>query len=61
MKKIIINGVSAHFKMTLTTALAQAESLQDTTDFIKDVRNLEKCKVLSFPVERKREAKWSPK
>jgi hypothetical protein len=47
--------------MTLTTALAQAETLQDITDFIKEVRNLEKCKVLSFLIERKREAKWPPK
>jgi hypothetical protein len=61
MKKIIINGAPAHLKMTLTTALAQAETLQDITDFIKEVRNLEKCKVLSFPVEKKREAKWPPK
>jgi hypothetical protein len=61
MKKIIINGAPAHLKMTLTTALAQAETLQDITDFIKEVRNLEKCKVLSFQVERKREAKWPPK
>jgi hypothetical protein len=61
MKKIIINGAPAHFKMTLTTALVQAETLQDITDFIKEVRNLEKCKVPSFPVERKREAKWLPK
>jgi hypothetical protein len=42
MKKIIINGAPAHFKMTLSTALAQAETLQDITDFIKEVRNLEK-------------------
>jgi hypothetical protein len=47
--------------MTLTTALTQAETLQDITDFIKEVRNLEKCKVLSFLVERKREANWLPK
>jgi hypothetical protein len=47
--------------MTLTTALVQAETLQDITDFIKEVRNLEKYKVLSFPVEKKREAKWPPK
>jgi hypothetical protein len=58
MKK---NGAPAHLKMTLTTALAQAETLQDITDFIKEVRNLEKCKVLSFLVERKREAMWPPK
>jgi hypothetical protein len=61
MKKIIINGAPAHLKMTLTTALALAETLQDITDFIKEVRNLEKCKVLSFPLEKKREAKWPPK
>jgi hypothetical protein len=61
MKKIIINGAPAHFKMTLTTALAQAETLQYITDFIKEVRNLEKFKVLSFLVEKKREAKWPPK
>jgi hypothetical protein len=48
------------FKMTLTTVLAQAETFQDIIDFIKEVRNLEKCKV-SFPVEKKREAKWPPK
>jgi hypothetical protein len=42
MKKIIINGAPAHLKMTLTTALAQAETLQDITDFIKEVRNLGK-------------------
>jgi hypothetical protein len=53
MKKIIINGAPAHFKMTLTTALVQAETLQDITDFIKEVRNLEKCKVLSLPVEKR--------
>jgi hypothetical protein len=61
MKKIIINGAPAHLKMTLTTALAQAETLHDITDFIKKVRNLERCKVLSFLVEKKREAKWPPK
>jgi hypothetical protein len=61
MKKIIINGAPAHLKMTLTTTLAEAEALQDITDLIKEVRNLEKCKVLSFPVEREREAKWPPK
>jgi hypothetical protein len=61
MKKIIINGAPAHLKMTLTTALVQAETLQYITDFIKEVRNLEKCKVLPFPVERKREAKWPRK
>jgi hypothetical protein len=47
--------------MTLKTAFVQAETLQDITDFIKEVRNLEKCKVLSFLVENKREAKWLPK
>jgi hypothetical protein len=44
--------------MTLTTALAQTETLPDIIDFIKEVINLEKCKVLSFLVEKKREAKW---
>jgi hypothetical protein len=53
MKKIIINGAPAYFKMTLTTALAQAETLPDITDFIQKVRNLDKCKVLSFPVEKR--------
>jgi hypothetical protein len=61
MKKIIINGAPAHLTMTLKTAFVQAETLQDITDFIKEVRNLEKCKVLSFLVENKREAKWLPK
>jgi hypothetical protein len=54
MKKKIINGAPAHLKMTLTIALVQAETLQDITDFIKEVRNLEKCKVLSLPVEKRR-------
>jgi hypothetical protein len=37
MKKIIINGASAHSKMTLTTTLPQAETLEDITDFIKEI------------------------
>jgi hypothetical protein len=61
MKKIIINGAPAHLKITLTTVLLQAETFQDITDFIKEVRSLEKCKVLSFLVEKKREAKWPAK
>jgi hypothetical protein len=31
MKKIITNGALAHLKMTLPTALVQAETLQDIT------------------------------
>jgi hypothetical protein len=54
MKKIIINGAPAHLKMTLTTALVQAETLQDITDFIKKVRNLEKMQGTVLPSRKEK-------
>jgi hypothetical protein len=47
MKRIIINGTPAHMKLSLTTSLAHAQTLQDVVDFLKEVRNLETSKVVS--------------
>jgi hypothetical protein len=48
MKNIIINGAPAHMRLSLTTSLAHAQTLQDVVDFLKEVRNLETSKVVSL-------------
>jgi hypothetical protein len=47
MKKIIINGAPAYLRLSLTTFLAHAQTLQDIVDFLKEVRNLETSNVVS--------------
>jgi hypothetical protein len=53
MKKIIINGAPAHMRLSLTTSLVHAQTLQDIVDFLKEVRNVETSKVVSLTASTK--------